>query len=64
VAAQAHDPRLRTGKPLYKTETHVQRLVQVADGPDGEALAGLIKEGEQLMDRRVGSLAPSNSQLM
>ena len=61
MADKAHDPRLRQNieKHLRETETHVQRLEQVAkslnldlDGADCKATAGLIKEGEQLMNMR------------
>lgn len=61
MAAKATDPRLRMGfeKHLRETETHVQRLEQIAkslkldlNGPDCEAMEGLMKEGEQLMHMR------------
>lgn len=61
MAAKATDSRLRMGfeKHLRETETHLQRLEQIAsslkldlNGPDCVAMEGLVKEGEQMMAMR------------
>jgi ferritin-like metal-binding protein YciE len=61
MAAKATDSRLRMGfeKHLRETETHMQRLEQIAsslkldlNGPDCVAMEGLVKEGEQMMHLR------------
>jgi signal transduction histidine kinase len=71
MAKAAESPKLRAGfeEHLVQTETHVERLEQILEqlgkatrGPKCEAMAGLIEEGQKMIEER-NPLAPVRNAL-